>query len=261
MSDVSQPSPPASLTRMQDGFGRSIATPFEFLDEDNTWRLRTEEFPEHVVALMRRRGELSGSTRLGVYNQQYWFRLFTTMQEEYPLLRHLLGVLDFNRLVSAYLDRHPSRSPSLRWLSVHLREFLGGEHRWNRPVLRECAALEYAYIHAFDAAAEPPLDPRALSEAGREELAMRPLGLQPHLTLYDEHWNLVELRAQAKDDKDDELQLTPEERRGFWAIHRADGRIPAERLGPLQYQLLGALVGGASLGPFLRHAVVSTIFR
>lgn len=245
---MGDPRPPDALERLQRRFGDSIATEFEFLEDDTVWRPRVEHYAEDVLREMTPRGDLSGPERLATYNQQYWFRLFTVMQKEYPLLRHLLGVSHFNRMVSAYLTRYPSRSPSLRYLSARLRDFLAEDHEWNRPVLRECAELEFRFIETFDAAQLPPLDPDRLEPEEAAELIERPLRFQPHWFLFEEHWNLVELRRRVRGDDDDEIEVEPVARHALWAGFRGATGITTRQLGVHQFRLLERLHGGAPLG-------------
>ncbi len=245
-----QVEPPASLVRLQAEFGRSMATPFLFVDAAGEFRVQLDQFSPELVALMvpREDAGLSGADRLATYNQQYWYRLFSVMQEEYPLLRHLAGVTQLNQLTSAYLSEYPSRSPTLRNLSNDFVAYLAGDHPWNAPVWREAAQLDYIFIQVFDAAQRPALDPAALTPEQTAALLEKPLPFQPHVFLFEEHWNLVELRRAAWNDDDDELELTPVERHGQWAIFRGHGRtIPLELTEP-QYRLLGNLVAGDSLG-------------
>jgi len=237
---------PPALADLQRAFGQAIATPFRF-DAEGTWRTRRETYPADLVAQMVPCPErdLDGSQRLSTYNEQYWFRLNTTLRQEYPLLERLVGKEGFNRLVSDYLEAFPSRSPTLRDLSNDLAAFLGGRHEWNTTLLREAARLDYLYIQAFDAAACPIFDPATLSAAQQDALSRDRLRFQPHWFLFAEHWPLVRLRECLVAGQEPG-PLPPPERRGFWAIHRA-GSVAAVRLGPLQYRLLEDLHGGASI--------------
>ena len=243
---------PPGLARLQEEFGRSIGTPFEFADAPGDYRLQTERYSQEILDRMVPRGPISGAERLSAYNQQYWFRLFTVMQEEYPLLRHLLGLAEFNPMVSAYLEQHAPSSRLLRDLSAQLPSFLAGDERWNRPLILECAQLEHTLIQTFDAAQLPPLDARGLDADAQAAMAGTPLCFQPHWFLFEEHWNLVELRPAARADGEDRETLEPAARHTCWAIYRHTvdahpGRTHFEPLGTIQHRLLGLLASGTSL--------------
>ncbi len=242
------PAPPPGLAALQAALAGAISAPLEIPEAGGVARIFPERYPEAARAAVTGARARSGPERLASYNRQYWYRLLTVMQEEYPLLQRLLGIAEFNRLAVAYLDARPSRSPLLRHLSDGLGDFLEGHPRWGRPALRQCARLEWLYIHAFDAAALPRLDPAALPPARAAALASEPLRLQPHWSRFAEGWDLVAWRRRVGGrggaEVAVEVTLTPSP--GRWAIYR-DGGVRAEPLTPLQDQLLARLAEGRSL--------------
>lgn len=249
--DRTQPEAPAALARMQAAFARAITQPFDFRpDRSGDYALRIDAYDLDLLRDIRPRPPASSAERLGIYNQQYWFRLLTTMQEEYPLTERLLGTLEFNHMVMAYLSRWPSESYSLNHLSDRLARFLDEEHRWNQPQLKQSARLEYAFIRAFDAAAEPVFDPARLTPEQRASVAERPLRLQPHVRLVEEHWNLLESRYAIRRG---ETPPAPVEAHSFWVIYRDphEHRIDTRRVQPLPYRLLQEFSGGACLADAL----------
>ncbi len=235
---MTEPVAPEGLAALQSAFGAAIATPLALAEEPP--RLRLEDYPPAAIRATVGRGDRTAAERLGAYNRQYWFRLLTVLQEEYPLLRHLLGIAEFNRMASAYLHAHPSRSPLLRHLSDGLEGFLAGDTPWSRPELRQCAALEHAYIRAFDALELPPLDPSA-------QALSAPLALQPHLSLFREDWDLVAWRRRVWKDEDDAIAVSLSPSRGWWAIYRAGSVLRSEPLDAERYLLLERLGAGLSL--------------
>lgn len=243
-----EPRVPESLGELQAGFGRSITTPFEFKPGGDV-ELQVDRYDPDVLALMVPRGELSGPERLGTYNRVYWFRLFTVILEEYPLLRHLLGANELNQLVSAYVDACPPGARTLQHLADELPAFMEREHRWNRPELIECVRLEHQYQRTFDAAHLPQLDPSTVS-------ATEPLRLQPHWALFEEHWNLVEWREQVRDDADDAIEVALEETHQSWAIFRVEDQTRTAELGPLQFQILSGLDRGLTLDQAVQRVAV-----
>lgn len=50
---------------------------------------------------------LSAAQRIGLYNQQFWFRLLNLLQELYPALTRLFGPTDFNqKIAEPYLQKY-----------------------------------------------------------------------------------------------------------------------------------------------------------
>ena len=138
---------PPWLADLQAAFAESIRKPL-LIDEDG-FRCQYEAYHSNTVASMRDRGPLTGFERLSTYNQQYWFRLLSLLQTEYPLLRSLLGLREFNRLASAALDRFPSTHPELHHLPEHLLHFLAEQTPWSTPENRLAAKVDFAYFSAF----------------------------------------------------------------------------------------------------------------
>jgi hypothetical protein len=149
-----------------------------------------------------------------------------------------------------YLQQFPSNSASLRDLSRLLVTFMSMTTEYSRPQWVQAAELGYLYIHAFDAADGPVLDLSHLTPQEQEEQLAKPLMFQPHLRLFVEDWNLVELRMIARGENDPEGDiLIPAHGQHHWAIYRAlNQHVAAEPLGPLQYALLNSLQQGHPLG-------------
>lgn len=248
---ITEPQPPQGLEQIQQHFGTAMAMPFLFTDEEEDgFRLRKDQYPQEILDLMVPLPEkhLSGADRLGTYNRQYWFRLLTIMQKEYPLMMAMMGLGAFNRMVMDYLCAYPPSSPSLRDLSNHLVPFLNEDHEWNETFLIQAAELEFAYIQAFDAAHLPPLDLSQLSQEDQQNLLTQPLQLQPHLQFFREETNLMHWRIVVKAAEEPELvdvDLSPEP--NHWAIWREDGATTAAQLGPLQWRILTHLQQGLSI--------------
>ena len=166
-----------------------------------------------------------------------------------------MGVDEFNRFASHYLQAFPSASPILNNLCDGLPEFMTMDHDWNTDLLREAADLEYRYIKAFDAAQLPPLDPEKLSATEAEGLADRPLYIQPHTTLFDEQWNMVESRKIARSTDDDTLILKPESKHQHWLLYRSLGNaITPFPISTLQRDLLSALYRGDTFSDAIEAA-------
>lgn len=233
---------PESLIELQASFGASIRTPFQFIDGTDRVEVRVDRFDEVVLAQMLPSKHLSGIERLAVYNQQYWFRLLSVMQEEFPLLEREMGVGEFNRMITTYLDRFPSTSPTLRDLSNKFLRFLEDSPYGTRRRI-EIATLERCYIEVFDARAEPLLE---ITPENQHTLASRPLALQPHVRLFEESWALVEGRRAAR--RSPELEhIDPRVKPGTWLIYRGPRSTMTKPLDPTQWSLLTSIAGGATL--------------
>src|SRR5712672_3852313 len=103
---------------------------------------------------------LTSFERLEIYNRQYWFRVLSSMIEDFPGLRAILGQWRFDDMCRAYLAECPSRSFTLRNLGARLETWLRRNPKWTRgkqTLALDMVRLEWADIAAFDGEAEPPL--------------------------------------------------------------------------------------------------------
>ncbi len=67
---------------------------------------------------------ISPHSRLDIYAQGYWLRLFACLKADYPALQRLLGESLFEFFCRAYLSSHPSRGFSLYELGDGFARFL-----------------------------------------------------------------------------------------------------------------------------------------
>ena len=89
---------PPLLQQIQAEFSQSMRTQLDILPTG--YRCRVEEYSPFIVQSMVPRQAKTGIETLSIYNEQYWFRLLTVLQEEMPVMRHLLGIKEFNRFAS-----------------------------------------------------------------------------------------------------------------------------------------------------------------
>ena len=132
--------------------------------------------------------------RLGVYVDAYRLRLLEALRNDYPALLRRVGATAFERIGRAYIDAHPSDTPSVRWFGRHMAEFLRQlPEEQARPAWAEIAAFEWAKGEVFDAPEAEPLRIEtlaALPPGSWPGMRMQP---QPGLRRLDLHWNVPAL--------------------------------------------------------------------
>ncbi|MEO7423721.1 MAG: DNA-binding domain-containing protein [Fibrobacteria bacterium] len=234
---------PEGLRALQSEFGRSIREPFSFAT--GRFACRTRKYSAFAAEAILTRGTQGSRERLAVYNEQYWYRLLTAMQEHFPLLGAGMGLWRFNRLATAFMVRYPSRHPFLERLATGFPAFL----REDRPRdIRsiQSADLDFAFIQAFHAPGLPSLDPARLTRSESESLEDAPLRLQPWLSLCKEDWNLMECRTRLMEGFPEKPAFRAQ--KNHWAIIRKDARVDRVRLTSDQFRLLKELADGCPLG-------------
>ena len=143
------------LRELQARFLRSIATTPERSDGHG--------FDPALLELVEGRGRLGSTDRLGVYTEMYWARLLDVLRDDFPRVAAVLGADRFTALAGAYLERHPSTDPSVRWVGAYFAAFLAERGRVDeQPFLTDLARLEWTRLAVFDAADAVPLRLEAL---------------------------------------------------------------------------------------------------
>lgn len=164
--------PDTNLLDFQNSWREGVAAPLRFAGAGIA-TAPPEDYPPSLVRRIEDDTPPGAVVRLGAYRTQYWFRLFTLLQEENPLLGHLLGWEEFNPLAAAFLrDRPPGRNLS------RLGE---GFPAWLRtremdPVLVEAARVDASWNRCFLAPSLPTPTSADLAriEAGKVDLVLQP---------------------------------------------------------------------------------------
>jgi len=133
-------------------------------------------------SIIRPNDRLTSFERLEIYNRQYWFRLYTCFEEDFPGLQAILGRAKFDGLMRAYLTDCPSESFSLRNLGSRLEAWLEKHPETLAPhatLARDMVRLEWAHIEAFDSEEKSPLSADPFAGLGEDSR----LHLQPHVRL------------------------------------------------------------------------------
>jgi|ERR1700674_1292092 len=224
-----------------------------------------------VDAIIKPNERLTSFERLEIYNRVYWFRLLSSLADDYPGLRAVIGQRNFDKLLVAYLRDCPSESFTLRnlgsrlepWLLDH-PEFAPHRHRIAVDMVR----LEWADIEAFDGKAEPALRPEDLSASAGPNLRLK---LQPYIQLLDLRYPLDDLLLEVrKDDEDTEFASNVfQERRKhkrvqavaklkpaeiYLVVHRVDYIVYFRRIDREEFLILSALRQGKPLGKAIEIA-------
>ena len=221
--------------------------------------------PMHEMAaeFIKPNDRLSSFERLEIYNRQYWFRVFASLEEDFVGLRAIVGQRRFEALSKAYLVDCPSQSFTLRNLGSRLESWLRNhlEHLQPRAALAlDMVRLEWAEIEAFDGAAEPILLPG-------DVLASDPdpqFRLQPYLQLLSLRYPVDDLLVAIRKDSSEPgmaSNAVSEHRKQtrvgkvarqkpqavYLVVHRLDYSVYFKRIEPEAFTFLSALREGKSL--------------
>lgn len=212
--------------------------------------------------IIKPNNRLTSFERLEIYNRQYWFRILSSLSEDFPGLRAIIGEKRFDKMAVEYLYECPSRSFTLRNLGSRLESWLRQhpEHiAGNEQIALDMVRLEWAEIEAFDEAARP-----RLTEADLPALGPDPkFQLQPYIRLLDLNYPVDDLLIRVRRETDEtdivsnavtervhsrsRRRVLPKPERVFLAVHRADNMVFFKRIDREAFIILSALRDGKSL--------------
>ena len=224
---------------------------------------------DEAGAFIRPNDRLTSFERLEIYNRQYWFRLFSSFEEDFPGLKSVVGSRKFQTLMRAYLEAHPSRSFTLRNLGSSLVDWLKENPRYAEPNADSAiamAALEWAHIEAFDIEGRKPLTADEIATLDGDSH----IALQPYLRLLAAPYAVDDaLLAVREGSQPSGTQASnavgihvvrrtrsrrPSQQQIYLAVHRHDDTVYYKRLSREDFLLLQALEEGRSLGEAIEAA-------
>lgn len=234
----------------------------------------------HKIAeeIIKPNDRLTSVERLEIYNRVYWFRILSSLADDFPGLRAVVGQEKFDKIILAYLTELPSISYTLRdlgsrleaWLRSH-PEFISGQEQIALDMVR----LEWTDIEAFDAAEWPRLTQEELQTLGEDPV----FHLQPNLFLLDLAYPVDELlltiRKDGEADAEPENDISsnivvmehseseapaksyplPRAKKTYVAVHRQENIVYFKRLKPEAFALLRALKEGRPLSQAIESSV------
>ena len=253
------------LAALQRTMARAVMQPLTASERMQNTAPDGKSMRAYASRFVKPNDRLTSFERLEIYNRQYWFRVLSSMVEDFPGLRAVLGDKRFEAMSKAYLVDCPSRSFTLRNLGARLEGWLRKHPKWAGPkqaLAVDIACLEWADIEAFDGKAEPALRPEDLRADAGAKLKLK---LQPYVRLLDLRYPVDDLLLEVrKEDTDTDFasnafqerhkrkrvqavaKLKPAEI--FLVVHRVDDSVYFRRIEREEFVILRALRDGKSLG-------------
>jgi hypothetical protein len=252
------------LLELQKRMSAAVMEPLTGQESTRKTRRDGVTMEQEAAAFIKPNAVLTSFERLEIYNRQYWFRLYSSFEDDFPGLLAVLGRKTFERVMRAYLDACPSTSFSLRDLGSRLYSFLRENVELTGPKSRlaqEIVRVEWAHIEAYDAATVSPFPPESFASICDETI----LELQPSVRLLDLSYPVDELLIAMRQDAGSNdtssnnatavrkisvvrrvAQLRPDST--LLAVHRQEFTVYYKRLRLEEYRMLTAIQSGASLG-------------
>jgi hypothetical protein len=259
------------LAALQRTMARAVMQPLTASERMQNKAPDGKSMRAYASRFIKPNDRLTSFERLEIYNRQYWFRVLSSMIEDFPGLRAVLGDKRFEAVSKAYLVDCPSQSFTLRNLGVRLEGWLRKHPKWagpKQPLAIDIARLEWADIEAFDGKAEPALRPEDLPAEADAKLKLK---LQPYVRLLDLQYPVDDLLLEVRKEYEDTdfasnafqerhkrkrvqavASLKPAEI--FLAAHRVDDSVYFRRIQREEFVILSALRDGKALGRAIESA-------
>ncbi|HYK34564.1 putative DNA-binding domain-containing protein [Alloacidobacterium sp.] len=225
-------------------------------------------------ALIKPNDRLTSFERLEIYNRQYWFRLYSCFEEDFPGLMAVIGRKKFDALMRTYLTDFPSRSFTLRNLGSQLENWLLTHREYVEPraeLALDMVRIEWAHIEAFDSADDPLIDADDLAEIHDGSI----LRLQPYLRVLKLHYSvddlIIDIRSESgsSDSSSNNASIARKRKRArhvaemepeeiYLAVHRHENSVFYKRLSREDYLLLSALMAGEPIGMAIDTALAGS---
>lgn len=201
-----------------------------------------------ILGTVRGNARESAEAMFGVYRNAYWARLAEALGNDLPGLKALLGDAAFDEMASAYIAKHPSQHPSIRWAGRHLAAFLASEAPYrDEPWLADMARFDWALAFAFDAADAPAAGLADLVGVPPEFWGSIRLAFHPTLDAFRVATPVDEARPRLLEGDDMQPDRTARCERAIMAW-RIGHDVKFRAIDPLEFAGLQAMQGGATFG-------------
>jgi hypothetical protein len=174
---------------------------------------------------------------LAAYQRQYWFRLFTVMQDEFPLTAQVLGLWRFNQVARTFLRAHPPRGASLHAAADGFVDHIDAPPF--ADAVREAARIDEAWRGVLAAPEVSAWRPRVTEASALQRKRLRPA---PTRRIVRDRFGLVPRRlARPAAGSEGAIALPPAGVVCEWLLARTREGTVQVPLDPVEARLLRAL--------------------
>lgn len=243
------PTVPQSLKKLQEWFASIIVRPID--DHSQMMPTSPSNIPMEIEArqYIVPSPTLKPDQRIQLYNQQYWWRLLSTLHDNFPSATRLLGYHTFNHKIAIpFLQKYPPNHWSLNHLGKELPEWVRKNYKGEIPLLiQDSIDADWSYVKSFFAGNLPfPL-------GSEEETLNKKLTLQPHVNLHQFSHPFMAFRDEVVDQSPEYWQENPLPDMGskgkyFFVIYRSSQyNIVWFEIDYPQYAILSTFKEGRSI--------------
>lgn len=239
--------PPVSLMEIQEWFASMITRPFRGTGELHL-PIYDEQMIQDIEQRIPRTATLRSEQRIGIYNQQYWWRLYVLLQEYYPTLLRIFGYRDFNlKIAEPFLLRHPPADWFLPNIALPLPKWLRETYTdSDRQLVLQIAEVDEAYERLYHVPTRPSIASVTLA-------LNSPIYLQPFVETFTLDANFFAFRSSFLEqepvywEQNDFPELETAKGIYYFVLYRLPSGLEYKELCEAQYLLLNAFKRGSTI--------------
>lgn len=243
---------PSRLKCQQEWFAAVITQP---IDQDSrinptapSGKSIVEEASHHILPSHT----LEPHKRLELYNQQYWWRLLSTLHDLYPFLTRVFGYSTFNQQIAIpYLVKYPPFHWLLSLLGDRLPKWVDEAYiQDDRDLVLTVSSIDWAFNESFLA--------KELEAITSKTDLEKMFTLQPHIHLFEFASDLFKAReAFLKEDPDYYLdhpfpEIQPAKSPYFILFRNQQNSVQVKSLSQPEYAMLSFFQRGASIDDLVK---------
>ncbi|MDR3624522.1 MAG: putative DNA-binding domain-containing protein [Chlamydiales bacterium] len=177
---------PDNIKQIQSWFASIITQPLNSEQKSSNTTPRGTLLETEAPNFVTPNAFLQPHERIQIYNQQYWWRLYKTLQEIFPTVARLFGYYDFNmQLVTPYLTKFPSKTWSLHELGRKMPFWISRNYKESdKAVILMFSRIDWAFQESFVAKSYPPLSLQNKTPDDLADMLSIKIKLQPHVHLF-----------------------------------------------------------------------------
>lgn len=244
---------PGNLREIQQWFGGVISQPIDRHSRINPVAPSGLSIVAEAPYFIAPSPTLEPYERIQIYNQQYWWRFFTALQESFPTLVRLFGFAEFNyRIAAPYLVKYPSDHWAICFLGNRLPKWIEEEyHESDKQLILDAADIDWAHTVCFTVKKYPSLTQSDLAKG--EAILSQKLYLQPCLQLFEFRYHMFHFhKALVAHDPDYWLEhdfpvLEQDKTYYFVLFRNVHNHVTYEEISQGEFQLLNRFYEGSSI--------------
>lgn len=181
------------------------------------------------------------------YRDAYLLRIDEALRADFDGVHQILGDDDMLALTADYIDAHPSRHPSIRWIGQYLAGFIAQSNRWSRiPLLADIAHFEWAKSCLFDNVDADPATLDVLQTIDPEAWGQMRIEIIPALSINQYPDNVPQVWQKLR--RRENISTPEVEQSGPWLMWRKEYLVHWRSLESLELSALEEALSGATFG-------------